>query len=67
MIEVLLNTVLGYVVAIASQIAIFPLFDIHVALHENLLIGLFFTIISIIRSYFFRRLFEKLRVKGILK
>ena len=47
----------GVAVAVASQMLIFPLFDINVPLADNLLIGLYFTIISIARSYTVRRFY----------
>lgn len=59
LIESVFNVVIGYVVALFSQLAIFPLFDIHIPLTDNLLIGAFFTIVSIIRSYVIRRLFNR--------
>jgi len=57
------NVAIGYGVAILSQIVVFPLFEIKVSLADNLLIGAFFTVISIVRSYCVRRLFNKLKEK----
>ena len=57
-IEALLNVLIGYVVALISQLLIFPLFGIKVSFSENLLIGGYFTIISIVRSYAIRRWFN---------
>ena len=57
MIESLTNVGIGYCVAIASQLLVFPLFDINIPFSDNLLIGLYFTIISIARSYIVRRWF----------
>ncbi|WP_067177011.1 hypothetical protein [Sulfurospirillum sp. UCH001] len=57
--ESLSNVIIGYVVAFLSQIIIFPMFDIYVALIDNLMIGLWFTVISILRSYVVRRYFNK--------
>jgi len=57
-VESLMNVVIGYVVAIASQLAVFPLFGIDVALSTNLWIGAWFTLISVVRSYTVRRLFN---------
>lgn len=57
MIESIANVLVGYFVALASQLAIFPLFGIHVTLKDNIMIGLYFTVISIIRSYILRRYF----------
>lgn len=59
LIESVTNVVVGYLVAVFSQVVIFPLFDIHIPLADNFLIGLWFTAISIARSYAIRRLFTK--------
>lgn len=61
-----LNTLIGYCVAIAAQVAIFPLFGIYIGASEHAAIGLLFTLVSLVRSYVLRRLFEALRVKGVL-
>ena len=58
LIETVLSVLIGYIVALLSQIVVFPLFDIKVSLIDNLLIGLLFTVISIIRGYYVRRLFN---------
>ena len=58
LIESLLNIAIGYVVALLSQLVIFPLFDIHVPLSTNLWIGAWFTLISLVRSYIIRRWFN---------
>ncbi len=60
--ESVVNIIIGYFVALASQLAIFPLFGIHVAFRDNIMIGLYFTVISIIRSYMLRRYFTTRRV-----
>lgn len=59
LIESFTNILIGYTIAILSQIVIFPLFNIHVPLKTNLGIGLWFTAISLIRSYTIRRFFNK--------
>ncbi len=59
LIESITNILIGYLTAILSQVLIFPLFDIYVSLQDNLLIGLYFTIISLLRSYLVRRYFNK--------
>ena len=65
LIESIINVATGYSVALASQLLIFPVFGIHIALSDNILIGAFFTAISIVRSYFVRRLFNHIhRVKS---
>ena len=64
--EAALNTLVGYCVAIAAQVVIFPLFGIYSGAGEHALIGLLFTGVSLTRSYVLRRVFETLRVRGIL-
>lgn len=58
LIESVMNIAIGYVVALLSQLLIFPMFDIHVSLTSNLLIGAWFTAISLVRSYIIRRWFN---------
>ena len=60
-IESAANVLVGYAVAIASQLAIFPLFNIYVSFSSNLAIGAWFTAISLVRSYVIRRWFNGLR------
>lgn len=59
------NIAIGYGVAVSAQAVIFPLFGIYVPLGDNLLIGALFTVVSLVRSYCLRRVFNKLsgRVK----
>lgn len=59
MIESITNVIVGYFVALISQIIVFPLFDIHVTIKDNIYIGLWFTVISICRSYLLRRIFTR--------
>jgi len=59
-IESAANVAIGYGVAVASQIAILPLFGVHLPLADNLAIGGYFTVISLARSYVVRRLFNRL-------
>jgi len=63
LVESLVNVLVGYGVAVATQIAVFPLFGLAVTVTENLLIGLIFTSVSVVRSYALRRGFEALRVR----
>ena len=58
--EVCIGTAIGYFVALTTQFIVFPLFDMEVTLTSNLIIGVIFTVVSIIRSYFVRRLFNYL-------
>ena len=53
------NIAIGYGVAVAAQVMIFPLFGIYVPLGDNLIIGALFTVVSLVRSYCLRRFFNK--------
>jgi len=61
MIEVATNIVIGLVVSFISQIAIFKLYDIHISVTQNIEITIWFTVISIIRSYLVRRWFNSMK------
>lgn len=56
--ESCVNIGIGYGVAVASQVVILPLFNVHLPLRDNMLIGAYFTVISLIRSYAIRRWFN---------
>jgi hypothetical protein len=58
-IEILINILIGYSISLGSQLLIFPLFNINIPIQDNLLIGLYFTLISLARSYVLRRYFNK--------
>ena len=58
LIESVMNISIGYLVALGSQLLIFPMFDIHVSLTTNMWIGAWFTLISLVRSYVIRRWFN---------
>ena len=62
MVEAITNVIVGYGVAVVTQILIFPIFGLHATLAQNLQMGLLFTGVSIIRSFLLRRLFEAIRV-----
>jgi len=57
--EATTNVVVGYFVAIATQLVN----GLEAALHEHLAIGLAFVAVSLARGYLLRRLFERLRVR----
>ena len=61
LLEAVTNVAVGYALAVASQIVVFPWFGLHPSLAENLALGGIFTAISLIRGYALRRLFERWR------
>ena len=64
LVEAVTNVLIGYGVAVATQMLVFPLFGFEASLQDNLAIGLVFTAVSLVRSYLLRRAFEALRVRS---
>ena len=60
LVESLTNIAVGYALAVLTQIAVFPIFGLQASLGENLLIGGIFTLISLLRSFVLRRVFNAL-------
>lgn len=53
--EAILNVLIGSGVALAAQLVLFPVYDIHVNLSTDLALTFWFTVVSLIRSYLIRR------------
>jgi len=54
---------IGYLVSLLSLFIIFPILGIESSTGKNLIITLYFTVISIARSYILRRYFNKKQTK----
>lgn len=67
LLEVTLSTLIGLAIAIITQVFVFPWFGIHVPLHTNFQIAAIFTVVSIIRSFAVRRLFNWLGIRKTIK
>lgn len=63
LVESLINVAIGYSVAVVSQIVVFAYYGVHLDLAQNMEMGLIFTVISIVRSFTLRRVFEVVRVR----
>lgn len=61
LIEAITNVAVGYALAVLTQIVVFPWFGLQVPFRDNLTIGAVFVMISLLRSYALRRLFERWR------
>lgn len=57
--EAVANVAIGYGVALVSQVAIFAYAGIPVSLRQNVVMGLWFTGVSLVRSYTVRRIFNR--------
>lgn len=60
-IEAVANVAIGYVVAVAANAVVLPLFGLHPTAFDSFAIGALFTAISLARSYVLRRLFNRIR------
>jgi hypothetical protein len=60
-IEAVANVAIGYLVAVAANAVVLPLFGLHPTAFDSFAIGALFTAISLARSYVLRRLFNRIR------
>lgn len=56
--EIITSVAIGYFVALFSQFIIFPLMGYDVPMSHNIIIGLWFTGVSVARGYAVRRFFN---------
>lgn len=56
--EACVNVAVGYIIAVAGQLILFPIAWIESELSQNLFVWAGFTIISLVRSYIIRRIFN---------
>lgn len=59
LLEAITNILVGYSVNVAANFVIFPLWGWTITIKQNIEIGIIYTVISIIRSYCLRRLYNK--------
>ena len=62
--ESVVNVMAGFVVALFTQIVVFPWFGIHIEITQNLGISAIFTVISLARSFLLRRAFNAWHLRG---
>lgn len=58
--EAIANVVIGYLVSVLANVLILPLFGYNVTIGDSFAIGLAFTLVSLVRSYVLRRVFNRL-------
>ncbi len=63
-VESMSNVAVGFFVAVAAQALVFPIFGFHATMGEHFAMGGMFTVVSVVRSYALRRLFEAVRVSS---
>lgn len=64
LIEASINVLIGYLLSLAVQILIMPLYGVQLAVHQSAEIVGAFTVVSWLRSYLLRRLFNRLSILG---
>lgn len=58
LIESIINVIIGFTINFSANMLIFPLFGFHITAGANFLMGLIYTVISVVRSYCVRRWFN---------
>jgi len=58
LVETTINMLVGFWLSVLVQAVVFPLFGYDLPLHSNMAIVAIFTIVSMIRSYVLRRIFN---------
>lgn len=64
LLESCFGVAVGFIVALMTQLWVFPLFGIHTTTGENISIAGIFTVVSIIRGYCLRRFFNWIHVRA---
>ena len=64
MVEAVSSVAIGFGIALAVQIVVFPAFGIIIPLSDDLLITAIFTAASVVRGFVVRRFFEAIRVRN---
>jgi hypothetical protein len=59
LVEAVANVISGYCIALGTQLLLFPMLGVRISTVQNASIAGVFTIVSIVRSYCLRRLFER--------
>jgi hypothetical protein len=63
LIETITNIVIGFIISMSINAWILPAMGYHVTLTQNFIITVTFTVVSIIRSYALRRVFNVISMK----
>lgn len=64
--EACLSTAIGFIVAFLANLVILPTFGFMPSFSQNLYMTIFFTLVSVIRGYWVRRLFNWLHSREYL-
>ena len=62
-VEAATNVVVGFGLAVLTQVLVFPVFGIAATFDQHVSIAVIFTLVSLARVYVLRRLFERRRFR----
>ena len=62
-VEAVTNVVVGFALAVLTQVLAFPMFGIAATFDQHVSIAVIFTLVSLARGYVLRRLFENRRFR----
>lgn len=65
--EAVTNIFIGFMINFTANMAIFPLLGWQISVNQNIALGVCYTIISLIRSYSLRRIFNGRSVYAVIK
>ena len=58
LIETLTSVFVGWLIGVILNLTVLPLFDYNITIVDSLLVSLIFTVISVVRGYLIRRVFN---------
>lgn len=61
LVESIIDIGTGFILALLIQIYIFPMFNLYPTIEVGIKIALIFTVVSILRSWFWRLIFKKMK------
>jgi len=67
LIESVTNVVVGFGLAVLTQVLVFPVFGIAVTFDQHVSIALIFTLVSLARGYVLRRSFARLSDRRLFR
>ena len=67
LIETIVGVITGFIISFILTATVFPLFDINISIETNLKVTIIFTIVSIVRGYTLRRIFNRIAIREMAK
>ena len=64
LVEAVTNVIVGWLVALATQVVVFPVMGLQATVAQNLVLSATFASVSLLRSYLLRRLFTRYAREG---